>query len=51
MIEFTFKDKHFTAYLKPDEKYDIYSEGLLMAMAVRKEFIEMIKDDTGSATR
>lgn len=42
MTEFTFRGKQFTAYQKPDEKYDIYCEGVLVAMAVRKEFIELL---------
>ena len=46
MTVFTFRGRSFTAYLKPDEKYDIYCDGILVAMAVRKELLEMMRDGT-----
>jgi len=41
-IKFTFSGKKLTAYLKPDEKYDIYLDGILVAMAVREDFIKLL---------
>lgn len=40
--EFTFGGKKFTAYLKPDNKYDIYMDELLVAMAVKEELMKLL---------